>query len=294
MKILLTGASGFLGSHIRRQHLNDQVITLGRRSSDVLIDLSRPFASALPSVELVLHCAGKAHSVPKTQEEKQAFFNVNTFGTANLLAGLSQNLPKAFVFISTVAVYGVDKGLSIKESAELAASDPYGLSKIEAEKLVRQWCAEKNVTCTILRLPLLAGSNPPGNLGAMIKGIRTGYYFDIAGGTARKSIVLASDVAKIIPEAAKAGGVFNLTDGCHPSFAELSAYLALKLGRRKPMNMPGWFAKGLGKIGDVIPKFPLNSRKLFKITKDLTFDDSKAMRELGWNPTPVLKGFEPL
>jgi nucleoside-diphosphate-sugar epimerase len=211
-----------------------------------------------------------------------------------LLIGLEKaGIPQKFVFVSTVAVYGKSEGHLINEQSELNAIDPYGKSKIQAEQLVSNWCAVNNVKCTILRLPLVVGLNPPGSLGAMIKGIRKGYYFNIAGGTAKKSMVLASDVAKFLLKASEIGGIFNLTDGYHPSFFELSENLSRQLGKSRSKNLPFWLSKCIARTGDVFgDKAPLNSVKLNKITSDLTFDDSKAREAFGWHPTPVLEGFD--
>lgn len=293
MDILLTGASGFLGSAILMQ-LPSQIKTLDRSVGNIRLDLSKGIPQ-LSVFNLIIHAAGKAHSVPKTPQQKQEFFDVNVTGTKNLLKGLEQApaLPKAFVFISSVSVYGLDKGENISETHKLNAKDPYGLSKIHAEELVQEWCLKNNVICTILRLPLLVGPNPPGNLGAMIKGIQKGYYMNIAGGKARKSMVLAEDVAKIIPKVAEIGGVYNLTDGYHPSFKELGDYIATQLKKKKPFDVPEWTAKAMAKVGDIIGnKSPFSSYKLAKITADLTFDDSKARKELDWKPRPVLEAFK--
>ena len=240
--------------------------------------------------DLVIHSAGKAHSIPKTPLEKQLFHDVNVKGTRNLLTGLEKsNLPKSFVFISSVSVYGQEFGENINEDFPLQAKDSYGLSKIEAEKIVQEWCRKQNVICTILRLPLLVGENPPGNLGAMLRAIDKGYYFNVCGGKARKSMVLANDVAAFIPKVAKIGGIYNLTDGYHPNFHELSTVICKNRNKKKPLNMPSVIANLLGFIGDVIGKnMPLNTVKLKKITSDLTFDDSKARKIAGWNPNSVL------
>lgn len=290
-KMLLTGGSGFLGKIIRVNYANDQVLKLGRdQFSDIVCDLSKPLPP-LPEVDIVIHAAGKAHSVPRTTLEKQAFFDVNFTGTLNLLQGLDNNPPKSFVFISTVAVYGVEQGSLIKEDHPLLAKEPYGLSKIKAEQAITDWCNSKNVICTILRLPLLAGPHPPGNLGAMINGIRKGYYFNIDGGKARKSVVLAKDVAAVIPHVAKIGGVYNLTDGKHPSFNELSLSIASQLKINKPKSIPLFMAKILAKLGDIAgKKSPINSSKVNKILADLTFDDSKARNTFGWRPHAVVDG----
>lgn len=290
--ILLTGANGFLGQAMCKHFLFDSLLLLGRGKSDVICDLSAQ-VPMLPMLDIVIHAAGKAHFVPKTEAEKQEFFDVNVKGTENLLKGLEQapSLPKAFIFISSVSVYGSESGTNIEESYPLNASDPYGQSKIQAEKIVSDWCAKNNVVCGILRLPLLVGANPPGNLGAMINGIKKGYYFNIGGGSARKSMVMAEDVAAIIPKLAEVGGIYNLTDGAHPNFNELSAYISNQLNKKSILNLPMGFARALAKIGDLVPKFPLNSKKLDKITSDLTFNDDKARSVLDWSPRSVLETF---
>ncbi len=126
----------------------------------------------------------------------------------------------------------------------------------------------------------------------MIKGLQKGYYLNIAGGKAKKSMVLADDVAKEILKVAEIGGVYNLTDGFHPSFVELSNQISIQLGVNKPMNMPLLLAKIIAKFGDLLGnKLFFNTSKLNKIVSDLTFDDSKARNAFGWNPTAVLKRF---
>lgn len=296
MNILITGSNGFLGKVLLKTlQETKNVYKLNRSNSDYNINLECNQILFNEHFELVIHAAGKAHSVPKTSLDKQVFFDVNFKGTKNLLKGLeeSQSLPKAFVFISSVAVYGRVGGVNISEESPLIAQDPYGLSKILAEQIVLDWCKLNNIVCTILRLPLLAGANPPGNLGEMIKGINKRYYFNIAGGRAQKSMVLASDVAQCILKVSEIGGIYNLTDGYHPTFSELSRIISLQLGKKFVPNMPLFFAKVLANIGDLIgDKFPINSNKLSKIMSPLTFDDSKARKAFGWNPSLVIEGFK--
>jgi nucleoside-diphosphate-sugar epimerase len=292
MKILLTGAYGFLGREIQQVLSEYEIVTHGRNHGVIKCDLSVD-EPVLPVVDIVIHTAGKAHSIARTTLEKQDFFTVNVNGTRNLLNGLASNLPKAFVFISSVSVYGRDSGIDISEDEPLLATDPYGRSKIEAESMIELWCKKNNVICTILRLPLIAGSSPLGNLKSMIDGIRKGYYFNVAGGIAKKSVVLGKDVAAIIPTAAAIGGIYNLTDRVHPSFASLAALISKQLDKSAPLNIPLWLAVIIGKIGDLLGKrSPINSNKLKKMISDLTFDDSKAFKILGWRPTSVLNGFK--
>jgi nucleoside-diphosphate-sugar epimerase len=289
--ILITGSSGFLGKSLLHQFAihKFKILTIGRNHKNhILCDLGLevPIINT-ENIELVVHAAGKAHFLPKTEAEKKAFYDVNLRGTHNLLKALENlsHLPKYFVFISSVAVYGLANGTNINEEFALQAKDPYGLSKIHAEQLITDWCQVNDVICTVLRLPLLVGINPPGNLGLMVKGIQKGFYFNIGGGNAKKSMVLADDVAKFIPKIAKLGGTYNLTDGEHPSFKDLS----LVISNKKIYNLPLTLAKTFGFLGDIIGEHaPINSFMVKKITSELTFDDSKA-RALGWKPQSVLK-----
>ena len=294
MNVYITGANGFLGKYIFEVLFNfSNIYTIGRNNSNINVDIRYQKFLIKDQVDLFVHIAGKAHSIPISESDKLEFYKVNVEGTKNVIDSLKNNPPKKFVFISSVSVYGIQSGTDITEDQTLLANDAYGLSKIQAEQLVIEWCKKNNVICTILRLPLLAGANPPGNLGAMIKGIKKGYYFNISGGKSQKSMVLVSDVAQCLLKVSEVGGIYNLTDGYHPSFSELSRNISLQLGKKFVPNIPLVFAKILASIGDLIgDRFPINSSKLAKIISPLTFDDSKAREAFGWDPTPVLEGFK--
>lgn len=295
-KLLLTGAAGFLGRNIIPDlKKNYSVKTLGRSANnDVRCDLSESIPDFTESYDIVLHAAGKAHIVPKTEEERETFYKVNLEGTKNLCAGLERvGVPNSFVFISTVAVYGLDTGEDISEEAELKGNTPYALSKILAEQYLADWCSANGVKLSILRLPLVAGVNPPGNLGAMIKGIKSGRYLSIGKADARKSVVMAVEVARLLPVLEDTAGVYNISDGYDPSFGELEMLIARQQGRRKPLAIPYWMAKLMAKCGDVIGRrAPINSYKLGKIVNPLTFSSKKAQVELNWIPLRVLENFK--
>ena len=292
MNYLITGANGFLGTTINKYFLdnNYSVFTLSRNSGNYRISLEKEIPIFNIYFNTVIHAAGLAHVISRKQLEKNQFFKVNVTGTKNLLIGLEKSfLPKHFVFISSVSVYGLKSGSNIDENNPLLAKDPYGTSKIQAENIVLNWCKKNNVICTILRLPLVVNINPPGNLGSMISSINKGYYFNISGGKSKKSMVLADDIAKHIIKVANIGGIYNLTDGYHPSVSELSDKISVQFSKSKPKSVPFWFAYIVAIFFDLIgygDKF--NMKKLSKITSSLTFDDSKARKSFGWKPSNVL------
>ena len=296
MTLLFTGASGFLGSNII-QLLNGayNIISVGLSPQDTyLVDIATDIPTFIDAFDVVFHAAGKAHSVPKTEAEKRLFFDVNLQGTKNLCTALERSgIPKAFIFISTVAVYGCDSGENITEEHPLNGTTPYALSKIKAEKYLQGWCAMHNVKLSILRPSLIAGPNPPGNLGAMIRGIRNGKYLSIAGGKARKSVLMVQDIANLLPMLIEKGGIYNICDSYQPSFRELEMVICKQLSRKGPISIPYWLAKSMAVVGDCLgEKAPINSLKLRKITSSLTFSNEKATRELGWKPMNVLRNFQ--
>ena len=295
-KLLFTGGTGFLGKNVM-PYLTEQykVTTCGITPDDMLkANLAKDVPELPEPYDVVLHACGKAHVVPKTEAEKQSFYDVNYQGTVNLCAALEKvGVPKALIFISTVAVYGCEYGELITEEHPLEGTSPYAKSKIMAEEYLTEWCEKNNVVLGILRPSLLAGRNAPGNLGAMVNGIKKGFYMNIAGGKVIKSILMAEDIAHLVPLVAEKGGVYNVCDTRQPSFGEISESVAKQLGKGKPLNIPYGLAWCMAKVGDLLgSKAPINSYKLEKMTKSLTFSNEKARRELGWEPLDVLENYK--
>ena len=280
MKVLLTGHTGFLGSYLKRVLLDRgiEVVGLGRGAgSDWHFDLGsgvNDFPRGNEAVDLVVHAAGWAHRVPKTETEKQAFFDVNFEGTKRLLKALkdSGNIPKQFLFVSTIAVYGepMDSKICVppypnNEEIDQLELTPYGLSKWKAEQVVIEWCRNEGVNALIWRLPLIVGENAPGNLGAMEKAIRKGYYFRIGNSYNRMRFYvkiedIANDILKLTGEES---GLYNMISG-QKSYGEFEDEIAAKYNR-KVRTIPIWLVKIIARFGDFIPGFPLNSYRLNKL-----------------------------
>ena len=126
----------------------------------------------------------------------------------------------------------------------------------------------------------------------MVNGIKKGFYMNIAGGKVKKSVLMAEDIARLLPLLEEKGGVYNVCDSYQPTFGELSVSVAKQLGKHKPWNIPYWMAWCMAKVGDLLgSKAPINSYKLEKMTKSLTFSNEKARKELGWEPLDVLENY---
>lgn len=295
-KLLFTGGTGFLGKNVMpiltKQY---KVTTCGITPDDMIkANLAKEVPSLPEKYDVVLHACGKAHMVPKTEEEKKVFYDVNYQGTVNLCAALEKvGVPKSIVFISTVAVYGCDTGELITEDHPRNGTSPYAESKIMAEDYLTKWCDVHSVILGILRPSLLAGTCAPGNLGAMVNGIKKGFYVNLSGGKVKKSIMMAEDIATLVELVKDKGGVYNVCDDYHPTFGEISVSIAKQFGVHKPFNLPYWMAWCIAKVGDLLGhKAPFNSYRLTKMTESLTFSNEKAKRELGWQPLDVLTNYK--
>jgi nucleoside-diphosphate-sugar epimerase len=294
VRLILTGASGFLGSYLDAELKKSFNITsVGRScSNSIKCDLSKDFPEFTEDYQIVVHAAGMAHVNPRTMNEEESFFNVNCIGTKILLESLGSKAVSRFVFISSVLVYGKEQGEMIDEHCALGGSSLFEKSKIQAERLIFEWCKTRKCKYLILRLPLVVGENPIGNLAKMTHAIKNGTYLRIGRGNAKKSMVLATDVACLIsnwinnPKALS--GIYNLTDGYHPSFYEVEELIKFNAGKYRIPSIPLFLAKLLGKIGDYFSFFPINSNTVRKIITTCTFSDEKARKELKWNPSPVI------
>lgn len=287
---------GILSRELQAQ--GHQVIVSGRKDSEaknyLCWDLCEPKAPRLPEFDWVIHAAGMAHRHPKTAQDRQAFFDLNEKGTQNLLKALQDQgrTPKAILYVSTVAVYGLDRGFLISESQPPNPRDPYGISKYKGETHVLHWAAEQGIVVGIMRLPLVVGSGAPGNIENMTRMMAKGRYFGIGTGKNQKSMVWGADLAAVIPALAERGGIYNFTDGKHPCFRDFEARVAAQLNRKPPSRLPITASRLLGLCGSILAALhlpaPLTVATVQKMTTTLTFCDRKAAVNLGWNPTPVL------
>lgn len=182
--ILVTGGAGYIGSHVVRQLVErgDQVL--------VLDDLSSGFREALLGVELVVGDVGNravvegllrehaietvlhfaAHTiVPESVRDPLKYYGNNTCATRSLLASCSAAGVREFVFSSTAAVYGMTASGEASEDTETRPINPYGMSKLMSEHMLRDLSAAADMRHVILRYFNVAGSDPGGRIGQMTR-----------------------------------------------------------------------------------------------------------------------------
>ncbi len=178
--ILVTGGAGYIGSHVLRQ--------LRERSERVVVldNLSTGYRSAVlgaplvvgdtadrdlvanvlaeHSIDTVLHFA--AHTiVPESVADPLKYYGNNTCATRNLLEQCDRAGVRHFVFSSTAAVYGIPEGGLAAEGSPTVPINPYGMSKLMSEWMLRDLAAASRLRYVALRYFNVAGSDPGGRIG---------------------------------------------------------------------------------------------------------------------------------
>lgn len=182
--ILVTGGAGYIGSHVVRQ--------LGEAGYPVVVldNLSTGFEDAVIHGDLVIGDTGDrelvsrllqqyavgavmhfaAHTiVPESVKDPLKYYANNTGSTRNLLSCCQQHGVKRFIFSSTAAVYGIPEETEITEDTTVSPINPYGLSKLMSEWMLRDLAAATDLRYVALRYFNVAGSDPAGRIGQSTK-----------------------------------------------------------------------------------------------------------------------------
>ena len=285
--ILLTGHTGFLGSVIYEVLKKPfHVLTAGRDvSCDYKVDFSK-WDGALElkhSIDAIVHVAGLAHNKAKSKEELIA---VNTTSVEHLLTLAVKNKIESFIFFSSTAVYGQTYGVNIPEKSSLRGKSNFAMSKIEAEKVIESFKLGSKLT---LRLPLVLGPNPPGNLARLLKSISSGSHIYLQGNHAQKSVVFASDVANFIShwllQPTRDSGTVNLCNQTAPAFNWIENAIAGCQNQRFWLRVPiKYFWQT---VNWMKAKFDISIPLVGKLFYPLTFSDQLAREKFGYISKPL-------
>jgi len=177
MRILITGSNGFVGSPLsdRLEDIGHEIIRVQRRNKTEEfyienIDRLTEWGELLEGVDLVIHCAAKAHQTYISSED-ESYTEINTEGTKNLALQSAKKGINKFIFISTIKVYGeVNKdNRPYSLTSEEQPIDSYAKSKFNAEKALYTISEKTNMQVIIIRCPLVYGPNVRANFLNLIK-----------------------------------------------------------------------------------------------------------------------------
>ena len=279
--ILLTGATGFIGSYITRAlaHSGRAYDTLTRRpDADICCNLEQDVPHIAKKYDVVIHAAG-------TNDPARADA-LNNHGTRRLLEGLEHNPPGQIIYLSCVDVYGEDPGEDVPESCFLRPDTPFSRSKIRAEKAVEKWCADHSTVCTILRPAAVIGNGMHGSYADMADKICRGYYMHIRHNESRRSLVMADDVAGATVELIGTPGVFNITDGVAHTLIEIADAMAANFSSdKRVLTMP----RGLLKWGLRIVPVPRVKKAIMALTRTATYSNAKLCQTIDFKPYNVVE-----
>ena len=295
MNLLVTGARGFVGQGLLT-FLNSRGIgglATGRSVPDSLPELWRGATRSdvlqgriASPVDAVVHLEVKQHVPRPTPADVAEFAAVNVGGTREWLEWAAGQGVSRFVFLSSIKAVAPGSGPMTEDSPAEHAS-PYGRSKAEAEKAVREWAAaDAGRTAVILRPAPVYGPGNEANLAAFVRQILAGKPCLIGRGETRKSVVSRTNLCAAIAFAAEKPGpgchVFNVSDADTLTLAELAAMIADLGHAPQPRQIPAWLAAAVAPVGDVIEAlagrdFPLTSARLRAIRETTIFPCDKLL-----------------
>jgi len=298
VKILLTGATGFVGGAVLDKLKFNDVRVLGRSRPELAevdfvaaeIKSNVDYSIALVGVGVIVHSAARVHVMnDKAQNPLDAFREVNALGTLNLAQQAAAAGVKRFVFISTIKVNGESSQFSVPFRADDLPSyeDAYAVSKSEAEFSLRALSKETGMEVVIIRPPLVYGPGVKANFAAMMKLAAKNLPLPLGAIHNKRSLVALENLVDLIvtcidhPKAANE--TFLVSDDQDVSTTELLNKMTVAAGKKPwlipvPMKLIQLGAMLLGKkaVAD-------------RLCGNLQVDISHTKNVLGWSPPITLE-----
>ncbi|MBI6552126.1 SDR family oxidoreductase [Pseudomonas sp. LY-1] len=298
MQILLTGASGFVGRGLvppllARRHN----ITAAMRNLNAEFDLhidqvqisglsaDQKWQPLLAGKDLVIHLAARVHVMSDNSADPLVEYRrVNVDGTLHLARQAADAGVKRFIFISSIKVNGESTtgGMAYTADGPTAPTDPYGISKMEAERGLRALADETGMEVVIIRPVLVYGPGVQANFLSMMRWLHKGLPLPLGAIDNQRSLVALDNLVDLIvtcvEHSAAANQTFLVSDGEDLSTTTLLRRMAKAIG--KPAHLlplPAWMLEAGAAI--------LGRRALAqRLCGSLQVDISKTRELLGWTP----------
>ncbi len=305
MRLFVTGAGGFLGKGITSKLLEEghTVTALLLPSEDaeplagadiVRGDVTRPetLTGKLDSHDAVVHLAGAVGY----GQSRELCKNVNHLGARNVAREAVNADVRRFVHMSSVSVYGRVPNVKITEDfPHKKIGDPYGDTKIDAEKELRPLEAEGKLDLTMIRPTVVYGPGDDKFLPALVKNLKRGAMRVIGNGKNSVDLIHIKDVADfvalVLREPKSIGQTYNLTNPENPTWNEMLAHIAKLLDVPLPeKKVPYRTAMFAGALAEFISRFtgkpPILSRyTVWVIGRQYHYSTEHMREHLGFVPS---------
>jgi UDP-glucose 4-epimerase len=292
MKILITGANGFIGSHLCRELSNRGIrFRATARNSNINnyadfvscdLETAESLYQLIDGCEVVIHLAGRAHVTNNDSWEKYQV--ANEFVTQRLANAAAQSGTARFVYLSSIKVNGEsnESGQPFRSSDNPVPLDNYGRSKLAAELILQEICNASTMEYVIIRPVLVYGKGVKANFSALISAVKRGLPLPIAGVKNTRSMIginnLIDLIVNICTNPKAANQTFLASDGNDISTPALVQLIAKSLNR--PARIFPFPTSILRLLASVIGR----SSAIDKLTGSLSVDISHTMNSLNWQP----------
>jgi nucleoside-diphosphate-sugar epimerase len=295
MKVLVTGANGFIGTalvaelqaqgdvavgavrSIRRDNAND-FVAVGE------VNAHTDWTVVLDEVEVVVHLAARAHLVGKEQAStSDQFHETNVLGAVALAKQAIAAKVKRFIFISSIGVNGpISSHEGFTEITTPAPKAAYAVSKFQAEQELITLFSTVAAELVIIRPPLVYAAHAPGNFGTLLRVIDAGAPLPFLSVRNSRTMVslnnLVDFITLCIKHPAAAGEIFLVGDKERLSTPEIFSLIAKGMGRRSRLfRLP---SRVLSKVFGLIGRKNMH----VQLCESLVINSEKATAVLGWVP----------
>lgn len=297
-EIVVTGANGFVGRALCRLLVKRgySVTGLVRHASNCVggarewVDSSVDFAGIggtwpqglMP--DCVVHLAARVHMLDDDAADPEAAFHAtNVAGTLRVAEAAVQRGARRFVFVSSIkAIAEIDSGRALREDESPLPQDPYGRSKLAAERALVQYGRETGLDVVIVRPPLVYGPQVRANFLRLLDAISKGLPLPLAMASGRRSLIYVDNLADALMHCATdpraAYQCFHVADDGGPSVAELIEALGKHL--QKPARLFPVPVSWLRLVGRVTNRSP----QIDRLVGGLQVDTNRIRAVLGWRP----------
>lgn len=303
---LVTGASGFLAPAVCAGLLTAGMEVRGLVRDGPAPKGVEPFRSdlrdraslrqALRGVTAVVHLAGRVHWMPSRgatpADELAAFRAHNVHGTRNLLEEAASAGVANFVHVSSVKAVATVSDSPLTEESHPAPTDPYGVSKLESEAVVREVASAHGMQASVLRLPLAYGPGVRANMLRLFRAVDRGALLPFGGVHNRRSLLFSGNFAAAVLAVLRVRGagteVFFVSDGEDVSTPQLVRLIAAALGRpARLLPFPAVPGRAVAHLCDAVSEMlplPFGAAALQRLTGSLQVDISRIRSLAGYSP----------